>query len=249
MSKKRVTIAVLSISIIYMLIIGGTLAYFTERDAVINTFAAQSIDIIIAEPNWDPDNGVGMRPGYTIMKDPTVTCTLNKSFMRAVVEIIDMEETIPNPAYTAGGTEPKTIANPDFRKRITDPDRLALILSTMRYDPDYNAEGSPITPNIDITKGYTMEQASQFNTYNIDSFIKDNLKSGAGIYYYTYLTIFNEGDSAVLFSNIIIPFDWDSQKIAKAGKFRIDVYAQAIQVDGFASPAEAFAVYDDLDST
>ena len=55
------------------LVAGGSLAYFTDFDSVQNNFqVADSLDIQVVEPNWDPDNAVGLAPLAKVAKDPAI---------------------------------------------------------------------------------------------------------------------------------------------------------------------------------
>lgn len=71
------------------------------------------------------------------------------------------------------------------------------------------------------------------------------LKSGAdGVYTYTYNNILKKGDSATLFSNIVIPTDWNRARLSLLGEYQIEIYAQAIQTSNFNSADEAFTALD-----
>lgn len=55
------------------LVAGGSLAYFTDFDIVQNDFqVADSLDIKVVEPSWDPDNAKGLVPLATVAKDPAI---------------------------------------------------------------------------------------------------------------------------------------------------------------------------------
>ena len=49
-------------------------------------------------------------------------------------------------------------------------------------------------------------------------------------------------DEAVLFTNIVIPTEWGVKEMEKVGRFQIQVTAEAIQANGFASSQDAFQV-------
>ena len=110
-------------------------------------------------------------------------------------------------------------------------DRLALILDTIRYANPALAEGTP----------YSLEQLKSVARVNADF----TLKSGAdGVDTYTYNNILKKGDSATLFSNIVIPTDWNRARLSLLGEYQIEIYAQAIQTSNFNSADEAFAALD-----
>ncbi|MDO4501816.1 MAG: SipW-dependent-type signal peptide-containing protein [Coriobacteriia bacterium] len=55
------------------LMVGGSLAFFTDMDQVQNDFTiADSLKIQVVEPNWNPQNAQGLAPLATVAKDPAV---------------------------------------------------------------------------------------------------------------------------------------------------------------------------------
>lgn len=253
--SKKIAIGVLTISLVAATAIGGTLAFLTDSEKVTNTFDITDLDIKIEEPNWDPEEGEELTPGDTLYKDPTVTAVENNSYMRVIVKIIDNNETIPNPDYDADtnpDAEP-TITNPNYQKVITDTERLELILPMIRYDSTYDAEGTPITSGILSDAKYSLEELNAkkegteqllYPTVNPD-FTQDTTKSTDGTYYYNYSKVLNEGDNAVLFTNVVVPVDYSQKQVDKIGKFQVEVYAQAIQAKNFDSAEDAFAALDE----
>lgn len=238
MSKKKLTIGILSICMISALAIGGTLAFLTDSEKVTNTFSMGDLDISIDEPHWNdegtpddptttdtdestPGDGEDLTPGDTKVKDPTVKAEVNDSYMRVVMNVIDK----------------------DSGEVITDTERLNLILQTIRYDNSYDAEGDPATTGINPSEKYKLADLADYPTVNTD-FTLDNAKSTAGTYCYNYNEILKEGETAVLFTNVVIPTDWDQDELEVLGQYKIEVYAQAIQTDNFADADEAFAALD-----
>lgn len=69
--KKKSVALVLALALVVVCIVGGTLAWLTDKtDPVVNTFTTSDISITLTES----DNlNLQMIPGYTITKDPKVT--------------------------------------------------------------------------------------------------------------------------------------------------------------------------------
>lgn len=262
MTKKKLTIGILSIGLICALTIGGTLAFLTDSEKVTNTFTIGDLDISIDEPNWDdgtpddpttpdtdestPGDGDDMTPGDTKVKDPTINADVNNSYMRVIMTVIDNEKTIANPDYVDATTTPDvepTIPNPNYGKAITDKARLDLILDTVYFDDTYDVSANPATQNLVEGNKYDLKTLENYPTVN-DDFTLNTDKSTDGTYYYNYNKIFNQGDKVVLFTNIVIPTDWNTTQLDVMGKYQIEVYAQAIQSDNFANADEAFAALD-----
>ena len=71
--KKKSIALVLSLALVVVCIIGGTLAWLTANtDPVTNTFTTSDINITLEESK---DLNLKMIPGWTITKDPKVTVT------------------------------------------------------------------------------------------------------------------------------------------------------------------------------
>ena len=246
--KKRIIIGILSISVIIALSIGGTLAFLTDSEDVVNRFDMGDLDIEIAEPNWHETDRENLVPGTTRLKDPTITNIQSDSYMRAVMQIVDDAETIPNPAYQDESQTPgvpKTIDNPNYGKVITDSARAEKILKLVHFDSTYNAAGEPVTKNIVPGKMYTLSELGSYPTVNETKFTYDSSKSSTGTYYYNYKGIFPKDGTAVLFTNVVIPKDFSRSDLKLLGKFQIKVTAQAIQSENFTNAEEAFAALDE----
>ena len=49
--KKKITLVATSVLLVAALVIGGTLAYFTDTEEATNTFTVGNVDITLTEPN------------------------------------------------------------------------------------------------------------------------------------------------------------------------------------------------------
>ena len=230
MNAKKWAILITTVALAVSLTIGGTLAYLTSTQSATNTFTVGNVQIGLSEPNWNNANdGKNMLPGNTYNKDPLITAIQGKSYMRVKLEVRD----------TATGN------------LITDPARLALILSTIYTDPTYNV--STGTPGTNIVKGqsYSASAVSTWQGINSSKFTLDAVRSVAnsGIYYYNYTTnggIFDSSASnkVVLFSNVVVPTDFTNSQIALLGSYSFTLTSQAIQSDNIASAAAAYTALD-----
>ena len=71
--KKKALLMVLAAVVLVAGSIGGTLAWLTDSDAVINTFSIGQVDITASEPLWNASIDHKLVPGKVLTKDPTVT--------------------------------------------------------------------------------------------------------------------------------------------------------------------------------
>lgn len=76
--KKKITAIALVVCLVAVAIVGGSLAYFTDKEEATNTFEVGNVDITLTEPNWDAAlkedaKAATLIPGRVIAKDPTIT--------------------------------------------------------------------------------------------------------------------------------------------------------------------------------
>lgn len=93
MSKKKILTLAMALSMVAILAIGGTIAYFTDTEDATNTFTIGNVDITLTEPDWVGTGSVDAPqayPGEALAKDPTVTNDgANPCFVRISVEGLD----------------------------------------------------------------------------------------------------------------------------------------------------------------
>ena len=93
MSKRKILALASAVCMVAILAIGGTLAYFTDKDDATNTFTVGNVDITLTEPNWEgsgSQDAPEVYPGEPLAKDPTVTNDgANPCFVRIKVEGLD----------------------------------------------------------------------------------------------------------------------------------------------------------------
>ena len=97
MNKKKTVLA--AAILLFMFVIGGAIAYFTDTEQKTNTFTIGSVDITLTEDGWDaledannndiPDAAEDMMPGESVTKDPLINnvSTKNDAYVFAKVEI------------------------------------------------------------------------------------------------------------------------------------------------------------------
>lgn len=215
-NRKKLIAGALSICLVAAVAIGGTMAYLTDSEKVTNTFSVGDLDITLTEPEWDDEtDGKDLVPGDTEKKDPTITAVEHDSYMRVIMEIQDKEG-----------------------NAITDKDRLDLILKTIRY----------ASPALSEDSSYSLNDLNTVPTVNSDfTLVADKSSSDTnvtGVYYYNYNDVLKEQATATLFTNIVIPTDWNQTQLQKLGEYKIVIQAQAIQTDNFEDAAAAFTALD-----
>ena len=88
--NKKVLSTVLAGTLAVTAVVGGSLAYFTDKDDKTNTFTVGNVDITLTEPNWEgngSEDAPAAYPGEPLAKDPTVKNDgANPCFVRIKVE-------------------------------------------------------------------------------------------------------------------------------------------------------------------
>lgn len=216
MKLNRTLVLCLAIALSAALAIGGTMAYFTDEDAVKNTFVVgENVDITLDESKVDkigdeyiadPETRVdentydGIYPGAVMPKDPTVTMgeSSNAAYVRAKVTVGGGANWLP----LYGNEDPA--AQENF---------MALIHNKL-------GEGWTIT-------GTAVKDSDVVVT----------------ILYGTRLEAGQQTPPA--FEEVVFSADVDQDNVHLFGEtFDISVVAEAIQAQGFDTAEEAFAAFD-----
>ena len=218
MKKKSILMAAIAVMLVAVLVVGGTLAYFTDTKSAANTFTVGDVKIKLDESNVNDPNGdrvtsneyTDVFPGIQYKKDPVVTNTgKNDAYVRAIV-------TVENGMNWMGLYNENVWTAPQeeaFMKLICDKlgagwsiENIAYVTNAERGSTDFVA-----------TLKYT-----------------GVLKSGDA--------------TSAMFENVMLPTNATANdiatRVAQNGVFHIDVVAQAIQTNGFGTWEDAFTAFD-----
>lgn len=101
--KKKITAIALVVCLVAVAVVGGSLAYFTDKADATNTFTVGNVDITLTEPNWDASGSTDapeVYPGEALAKDPTVkNVGANPCFVRVKVTGLDCLAPASNITY------------------------------------------------------------------------------------------------------------------------------------------------------
>ena len=86
--KKKLTVVVTAVTLVALIAIGATLAWFTDSKEVTNVVTMGNIKITLEEPIFSEENEnntiTGVLPNQPIDKDPTITNVGNNdAYIRA----------------------------------------------------------------------------------------------------------------------------------------------------------------------
>ncbi len=222
MNKRKIFVVAVAVCLVAILSL-GTLAWFTDEDAITNEFYVGSTDV---EPDevfgidlWEESNGEikgkdtkddegftyeEILPGQIIDKDPYFTNTgIHGQYVRAIV----------------------TVTEADILKDAMVP------------------KGADVSEWYDIEKflpGTSEKWSLEYKFYtNKDTFVL--------VYYYTEVLGAGE-DTEKLFDDVVIPTELTKEQAAEMENFSIKIVGQAIQAEHLAdvtTAKEVFAKYWD----
>lgn len=71
--KKKLTAVALVVCMLAIMLVGASLAYFTDKtETEVNTFTVGNVDIKLTEDKWNKNDQHNFMPGTTFEKDPTI---------------------------------------------------------------------------------------------------------------------------------------------------------------------------------
>ena len=219
MTKKKILVLALTVAMAAILVVGGSLAYLTDKKTATNTFTMGDVKIELDEtdvknPTGDrvTSNEYEVYPGAVVTKDPIVhNVGKNDAYIRATVNVSnwmnlaaayypDFKETFPNDGYKAA---------------------LNLLVG-------------------ELGEGWSVVGVTAGDTFTIGQFdAKFILKyTGEG----TNGTLPAGKDTTAMFQEVKIPAGIDN---ANNDSFKeVKVVAQAMQANGFETWEDAFAAFD-----
>ena len=100
MNKKKLLLLITSLTLVAVVGVGATLAYFTDSDDATNVITMGHVDVELEEPNFDNEDGEDdnkiddVTPGQEIVKDPTITVVKGSAdaYIRATLEITKLTD-------------------------------------------------------------------------------------------------------------------------------------------------------------
>lgn len=214
MKKKSILMAAIAVMLVAVLVVGGTLAYFTDTKSATNTFTMGNVAITLDEtdvnnPEARTANGntYNVYPGQTVQKDPIVHNTgKNAAYIRATVNVSnwmnlvaayypDFKETFPNDGYKAA---------------------LNLLVG-------------------ELGEGWSVVEVVKGDTFTIGQFDAKFILKYDG-------TLAAGADTTPMFTQVMVPAGLDNANASTFSS--VKVQAQAIQADGFGTWEAAFNAFD-----
>lgn len=259
MKKKTILVATIAVMLVAALVVGGTLAYFTDKDNATNTFTVGNVKIDLLESSLHRENaGYVGTPGEELnpknaelwsevlkqgsnntspYKAGDTFYTDDQIEANAATYTCDGVELAPGQSYHKMPYVKNTGANDAYiRIRVMIPADLdtAILNSSMYTTTALN--------NKEFTKAYdntgaVVRDGVKYNVYTFTRIAP--LKAGEMTYWNVWGTIHMDTDV----TNEEIASLFGEGKPYADGTFPVLVEADAIQADGFANATDAFAAF------
>lgn len=237
--KKRTVALVLAIALVFAVAVGGTVAYLTSTANVKNTFTVGSVNIKLDEAKVTPDgkavtpaervtaNDYKLMPGHVYTKDPTVT-VLNGS----EESYVRMKVTFNNAAAIIA-----MCTDPEYADEVTGVENAFPLIRMVNFVEANAAKWDGIIPDNMVETGELLA--------NPKYFVKDN-DTLTFYFYYNEKVAAPNADKVLetLFDSITVPEWVTADQLNKLNDFQINVVAEAIQADGFATADAAWAAFN-----
>lgn len=255
MTKKKILVLALTIAMVAILAVGGSLAYLTDTKSAKNTFTVGNVKIELLESSLHRENaGVanGQKSDSELWSDVEKQGSNNTSKYKAGDSFYTDAQIEANAAeYTCAGVKlnpgqsyhkmpyvKNTGANAAYiRIRVMIPADLdtAVLNSSMYTSTALN--NNEFTMEYD-NSGTVDREGVKYNVYTFTRI--DPLAPGALTYWNVWGTIHMDADVT---NEELASFFGEGKPYAN-GTFPVLVEADAIQADGFATAAEAFVAFD-----
>lgn len=223
--KKKLTAVALVVCMLAIMLVGASLAYFTDKGEATNTFTMGKVDIELTEPNWNgegDDNAQKVFPGVTYAKDPTITVVKGSEDCYLIATVTITEKADLYELY-------KNDTN------VTKPWGLSLAGNGNLVSG--GVAGYAATPATEDGKSGTMLSVDGTPV----AFVTYEEKDDTIIYTYFFKHIHTAGSSEILFTEVNVPSIIKDQSLSG---LKVTVNAYAIQAAGMTDVYDAWDKYD-----
>lgn len=247
MKKKTILVAAIAVMLVAALVVGGTLAYFTDTKSADNTFTVGNVKIDLLESSLHRENA-GIANGATsdseLWSDVAKEGSNNTSPYKAgdtfytdaqikanaATYTCDDVQLAPGQSYHKMPYVKNTGANDAYiRIRVMFPAELdTAVLNSSMYTTSAISRG-------EFTMVKTENVEKDGKLYNVYTFTRtEALKPNEMTYWNVWGTVHMDSDVT----------NEEIANLLPNGAFNVLVEADAIQADGFANATAAFAAFD-----
>lgn len=270
MKKKSIVLVATALMLMAAMVVGGTLAYFTDKDDEVNTFTVGSVDIELIESQY---HRVNAGKGYTTEAEP-----LQGGYLWASnVQLEGTVENTPDAANTSWTGE--YFSDAQIKADAETYKEGYFAEKSVNMVPGNNVRKNPYVINTGKNDAYVrvrvqvpytlfevLDKGPSFWTttalasgevtsadveyYNANGTSENVLLDENYGMFYTFEFVYEKplAPGAMTFwnvwGNIAIDPAATAEDLAGVESFDVLFQADAIQADGFATAAEAFAAFD-----
>lgn len=275
MKKKTILVAAIAVMLVAALVVGGTLAYFTDTKSADNTFTVGNVKIDLLESQYHRVNA-----GISSEQSKVQTEPLKGGYLWAAD--VNMQGTPENaPNYVTSG---ETWDGQYFSDAQIEADAATykdeyFAEHSQNMVPGSNVRKCPYVKNTGANDAYvrvrvlipvslfdvidsgpsywttTAMNEGQVKSVAVDTYKNEGAAAVAKVtrgnieyyeYDFTYTEALKPGELTFwnVWGNIAINENATSKDLANVESFDVLVEADAIQADGFANAADAFAAFD-----
>ena len=188
-SKKKIkrspalTAAIIFLGVSILVLI--TMAIFTSFDEVTNRFESGKVDIVLTEPNWKPEKGVGVVPNSILDKNPYI---INKEetvntyvFLEVTMPYIDKDIIIDDNKGVVSRTVGKDDRIPYYKfvatgKKNSKPDIDINEVTTGHYNTNFNYD-QKVNSKWYLLPGYPKGNATKKTLTYVYAYVVDSSDS------------------------------------------------------------------------
>ena len=274
MKKKTILVAAIAVMLVAALVVGGTLAYFTDTKTEPNTFTVGNVNIELLESQYHRVNA-----GISSEQSKVQTEPLSGGYLWAAN--VNMQGTTENtPNYVTSGEtwSGQYFSDAQIKADADNYKNGYFAQHSQNMVPGSNVRKCPYVKNTGANDAYvrvrvlipvslfnvidngpsywttTALNEGQVTSVAVDTYNDKGAEAVAkvtrgGIEYYeydfTYTKALKPGEMTFwnVWGNIAIDKNATSDQLANVDSFNVLVEADAIQADGFANAADAFAAF------
>ena len=219
---KKIFAIALCVAMLAIVVVSGTMAYFTDNDSKTNIFTMGKVEIELEEPDYEPVDGkLKVFPGQSYAKNPTITVEEGSEDCYLVATV--------------------TISQRGNLHKLYENDTTGI---KQDWGLSLAGKGGVVSGGVasyDVVRAGAEENGMFGNLLENDVFVTYDEVNDTIIYTFYFMEVQKVGDVNVLFETVNIPANIQNDTFE--GDLNVSVSAYAIQTVGFNDVFEAYEAY------
>lgn len=248
--KKKLTAVALVVCMLAIMLVGASLAYFTDKtDTAENTFTVGNVDIKLTEDKWNKEDPHNFMPGTTFEKNPTIVVESGSEACWVFMEVemnkfnswlrlLAIQNDNPNlDLFNYNIKDNEDCGEGENCQGHLNADGIMRFFSTNAYQTALNEWFGGVDHN-----AWQIMNLSKVLDSIKASWKDSNIKVINPIF--GYKTVLNAGDEATLFTSVTMPKSVTSKQLADS-RFNTSKAEWKLKITGYAIQEENIASLDD----